>query len=39
MGDFVMCSECVYFEECEKKESHDGCYFGEKEENENETVD
>lgn len=39
MGDFVICSQCVYWEECEMKEDRDGCYFGETEDNLNETLD
>ena len=31
-AEFVMCSQCVYREECRNKESRDGCYCGEKEE-------
>lgn len=37
MEEFVMCSQCVYWEECENKESRDGCYFGE--EDYDETLD
>ena len=29
MGNFIICSQCIYFEECENKENRDGCYFGE----------
>lgn len=29
MNNFVICSQCIYWEECENKENHDGCYFGE----------
>ena len=25
---FVICSQCIYWEECENKEDRDGCYFG-----------
>lgn len=32
MGDFIICSQCIYFEDCENKEDRDGCYFGETEE-------
>lgn len=32
MGEFVICSQCIYWEECENKEDRDGCYFGAKEE-------
>ena len=32
--EFVICSQCRYWEECENKENHDGCYFGEKKEEE-----
>ena len=28
MNGFTMCSQCIYWEECENKESRDGCYFG-----------
>lgn len=38
MGEFVMCSQCIYWEECENKESRDGCYFVVKEEDCDETV-
>lgn len=31
-AEFVKCSQCVYHEDCENKESRDGCYCGEKEE-------
>jgi hypothetical protein len=34
-AEFVECSQCRYWEECGNKENHDGCYFGEKEEEEN----
>jgi hypothetical protein len=27
-GNFVFCSECVFFEDCEDKELNDGCYSG-----------
>lgn len=27
---FVICKECIYWEDCPNKENHDGCYFGEK---------
>ena len=30
MNDFIICSQCIYWEECENKENRDGCYFGEK---------
>lgn len=26
--DWVSCSECIYFDECEDRESRDGCYCG-----------
>ena len=29
--EFVLCSECIYYDECENKEDRDGCYFGEEE--------
>lgn len=38
MKDFVICSQCAFWEECRDKENHDGCYFGE-EEDENEDLD
>ena len=25
------CKDCIYFDECENKESRDGCYFGDTE--------
>ena len=28
-GDFVLCTECIHFEECDDKELRYGCYFGE----------
>ena len=31
MGEFVICSQCIYWEDCENKEDRDGCYFGAKE--------
>ena len=27
--DFILCSNCIYWDECEDKESRDGCCFGE----------
>ena len=39
MENFVICFQCIYLEECENKESHDGCYFGEIEDNFNEDLD
>ena len=39
MGEFVTCSQCIYWEECENKESRDGCYFGVMEEDFDEAVD
>lgn len=39
MGEFVICSQCVYWEDCENKEDRDGCYFGAKEEDFDGTVD
>lgn len=30
--DWVPCSECISFDECENKENCDGCYAGEREE-------
>lgn len=33
--DFINCAECIFFEECHEKESRDGCYFGEREEESN----
>lgn len=32
-ADWLPCSKCAFFEDCETKESRDGCYFGEPEEN------
>ena len=29
--EWVVCKECTMWEDCENKESRDGCYFGEKE--------
>ena len=29
MNDFVICSQCIYWEEDENKESRDDCYFRE----------
>lgn len=26
------CTECIFFEDCDKRENGDGCYFGETEE-------
>ena len=34
-AEFIACSQCSYWEECENKEKLDGCYFGEKKEEEN----
>lgn len=28
-GEWIPCTDCIYFEDCEDKESRDGCYFGE----------
>lgn len=39
MGEFVICSQCIYWEDCENKEDRDGCYFGAKEEDFDKTVD
>lgn len=33
---FISCLECIFFEDCQDKESRDGCYFGEKEEEDDE---
>lgn len=27
-GGFVPCTDCVYYEDCDEKESRDGCYLG-----------
>ena len=35
-GDFINCADCLFWEDCENKESRDGCYCGEKEDNFNE---
>lgn len=29
-AEFVICKECIYWEDCFNKENRDGCYFGEK---------
>lgn len=29
--EYVFCSECIGFDECENKENCDGCYAGERE--------
>lgn len=39
MEDFVICSQCIYFDECEIKEDRDGCYFGATEEDFDEDLD
>lgn len=39
MNDFVICSQCIYWEECENKEDRNGCYFGEVENDCNEAMD
>ena len=39
MGEFIMCSQCIYWRECENKENRDGCYFGETEDTIYETLD
>ena len=31
-ADWIPCTKCYFFEECETKESRDGCHFGEPEE-------
>lgn len=36
--EYVACKECTMWEDCENKEGRDGCYFGEKETSENETL-
>lgn len=28
-AEFIKCSQCVYREDCENKESREGCYCGE----------
>ena len=28
-GEWVRCTKCIYFEDCDTKEGRDGCYFGE----------
>lgn len=30
-AEYIACKECTMWEDCENKESRDGCYFGEKE--------
>ena len=37
--EYVTCKECAMWEDCENKESRDGCYFGENEGDTNETLD
>ena len=37
--EYVACKECVFWEDCENKESRDGCYCGEKETDGNEVMD
>ena len=32
-ADWIPCTKCCFFEDCETKESRDGCHFGEPEEN------
>ena len=27
--DFILCSNCIYQEDCERRNSSDGCYLGE----------
>ena len=39
MSDFVICSQCIYWEECENKEDRNGCYFGVKEDECNKAMD
>ena len=39
MNDFVICSQCIYWEECGNKENRDGCYFGETEDDFNKDLD
>ena len=39
MDEFIMCSQCIYWEDCENKEDRDGCYFGEKEKDFDESLD
>ena len=29
LDEFVTCNTCSYWEDCDNKESRDGCYFGE----------
>jgi hypothetical protein len=29
-AEFVICKECIYWEDCPNKENYDGCYLGEK---------
>ena len=36
--EYVACKECTMWEDCTNKESRDGCYFGEKEEKDDETL-
>ena len=37
--EYVACKECAFWEDCENKESRDGCYFGEKENDGDEVMD
>ena len=39
MNDFVICSQCIYWEEYENKENRDDCYFGETEDDFNKDLD
>ena len=36
--EFVYCSQCIYYDECEEKEDRDGCYYGEREEDVDESL-
>ena len=26
--EWILCKDCIYFEDCTEKESRDGCYHG-----------
>lgn len=38
MNEWVSCSECIYWDDCEEKENVDGCEFGETEDELDEAV-
>ena len=37
--EYITCNKCIMWEDCENKENREGCYFGEKEDDINETLD